>query len=35
MGRLSSKTYLTQEVIFGAGEPVEPSEYTPIGASND
>lgn len=34
-GRLSHKTYLTQEVIFGAGESVQPSEYTSIGASRD
>ncbi|CEL62904.1 alpha-amylase [Rhizoctonia solani AG-1 IB] len=26
--RLKSKPYITQEVIFGAGEPVLPSEYT-------
>ena len=33
--RLSRKAYLTQEVIFGAGEAVQPSEYTSIGASRD
>ncbi|KAL0572053.1 hypothetical protein V5O48_009911 [Marasmius crinis-equi] len=27
LGRLDSKPYVTQEVIFGAGEPVMPSEY--------
>lgn len=33
--RFSRKTYLTQEVIFGAGEAVQPSEYTFLGASRD
>jgi len=33
--RLNRKTYITQEVIFGAGEPIQPSEYTSIGASRD
>ncbi|KAJ1307094.1 hypothetical protein OPQ81_001212 [Rhizoctonia solani] len=28
LGRLTSKPYITQEVIFGDGEPVVPSEYT-------
>ncbi|EUC56002.1 glycoside hydrolase family 13 protein [Rhizoctonia solani AG-3 Rhs1AP] len=28
LSRLSSKPYITQEVIFGSGEPVQPSEYT-------
>ncbi|KAG8742772.1 hypothetical protein FRC10_000939 [Ceratobasidium sp. 414] len=28
LGRLSSKPYVTQEVIYGAGEPIQPSEYT-------
>ncbi|KAG7090451.1 hypothetical protein E1B28_009567 [Marasmius oreades] len=27
LGRLSSRPYITQEVIFGAGEAVQPSEY--------
>ncbi|KAJ8089118.1 hypothetical protein PM082_014366 [Marasmius tenuissimus] len=27
LGRLNSKPYITQEVIFGAGEPITPSEY--------
>ncbi|KXN81606.1 Alpha-amylase [Leucoagaricus sp. SymC.cos] len=27
LGRLSRKPYITQEVIFGAGEPIQPSEY--------
>jgi len=27
LGRLTSKPYITQEVIFGAGEAVQPSEY--------
>ncbi|QRV77964.1 alpha-amylase [Ceratobasidium sp. AG-Ba] len=27
LSRLSSKPYITQEVIFGAGEPILPSEY--------
>ncbi|KAF9449615.1 carbohydrate-binding module family 20 protein [Macrolepiota fuliginosa MF-IS2] len=27
LGRLSKKPYITQEVIFGAGEPIQPSEY--------
>ena len=30
--RLSRKTYLTQEVIFGDNEPIQPTEYTFIGA---
>lgn len=30
-----SDTYLTQEVIFGNGEAVQPNEYTSIGASRD
>lgn len=28
IGRLSRKPYITQEVIFGSGEPVTPNEYT-------
>ncbi|QRW17464.1 alpha-amylase [Rhizoctonia solani] len=28
LGRLTSKPYITQEVIFGSGEPILPSEYT-------
>ncbi|KAF6746692.1 glycoside hydrolase superfamily [Ephemerocybe angulata] len=28
IGRLSSTPYITQEVIFGSGEPVTPNEYT-------
>ncbi|KAG9120193.1 hypothetical protein FRC07_004402, partial [Ceratobasidium sp. 392] len=28
LGRLTSKPYITQEVIYGAGEPILPSEYT-------
>ncbi|KAH7107914.1 glycoside hydrolase [Auriculariales sp. MPI-PUGE-AT-0066] len=28
IGRLSTRPYITQEVIFGSGEPVQPSEYT-------
>ncbi|KAG8709015.1 hypothetical protein FRC11_005970 [Ceratobasidium sp. 423] len=28
LGRLTSKPYITQEVIFGSGEPIQPSEYT-------
>ncbi|CAL1711231.1 unnamed protein product [Somion occarium] len=31
VSRLSGSPYLTQEVIFGAGEPISPSEYTGIG----
>ncbi|KAK7047174.1 hypothetical protein VNI00_006840 [Paramarasmius palmivorus] len=27
LGRLNSSPYVTQEVIFGAGEPIQPSEY--------
>ncbi|KAJ7610564.1 glycoside hydrolase [Mycena polygramma] len=27
LSRLTSKPYITQEVIFGAGEPIQPSEY--------
>ncbi len=30
--RLSRNAYLTQEVIFGDNEAVQPSEYTFIGA---
>ncbi|KAF8200231.1 glycoside hydrolase [Pholiota molesta] len=29
--RLTSKPYLTQEVIFGAGEPITPAQYVGIG----
>ncbi|CAA7263967.1 unnamed protein product [Cyclocybe aegerita] len=28
LGRLSTTTYITQEVIYGSGEAVQPSEYT-------
>ncbi|CAE6405532.1 unnamed protein product [Rhizoctonia solani] len=28
LGRLTSKPYITQEVIYGSGEPIQPSEYT-------
>ncbi|CEL62905.1 alpha-amylase [Rhizoctonia solani AG-1 IB] len=28
LGRLTSRPYITQEVIFGSGEPILPSEYT-------
>jgi glycosidase len=28
LSRLSSKVYITQEVIFGAGEPITPAMYT-------
>jgi glycosidase len=28
LGRLSSRPYITQEVIYGGGEQVQPSEYT-------
>ncbi|KAB5588411.1 Glycoside hydrolase family 13 protein [Ceratobasidium theobromae] len=28
LSRLTSKPYITQEVIFGSGEPIVPSEYT-------
>ncbi|QRV89259.1 alpha-amylase [Ceratobasidium sp. AG-Ba] len=31
LGRLNSKPYITQEVIYGAGEPIQPSEYTSNG----
>ncbi|KAF8596149.1 alpha-amylase-domain-containing protein [Ceratobasidium sp. AG-I] len=31
LGRLTSKPYVTQEVIFGSGEPILPSEYTANG----
>ncbi|KAG6884413.1 hypothetical protein C0993_011372 [Termitomyces sp. T159_Od127] len=31
LSRLASKLYVTQEVIFGAGEAVQPSEYTANG----
>ncbi|KAJ7223444.1 glycoside hydrolase family 13 protein [Mycena pura] len=27
LGRLTAKPYVTQEVIWGAGEPIQPSEY--------
>jgi len=33
--RLSHRTYITQEVIFGGGEPIQPSEYASFGASRD
>ncbi|KAH7318869.1 glycoside hydrolase [Rhizoctonia solani] len=28
LGRLNSKPYITQEVIYGSGESIQPSEYT-------
>ncbi|XP_006456377.1 hypothetical protein AGABI2DRAFT_211295 [Agaricus bisporus var. bisporus H97] len=28
LGRLSRRPYISQEVIFGGGEPIQPSEYT-------
>ncbi|KAJ1307095.1 hypothetical protein OPQ81_001213 [Rhizoctonia solani] len=28
LGRLNAKPYITQEVIYGSGEPIQPSEYT-------
>ncbi|KAF8596150.1 glycoside hydrolase family 13 protein [Ceratobasidium sp. AG-I] len=28
LGRLTSTPYVTQEVIYGSGEPIQPSEYT-------
>ncbi|THV01328.1 glycoside hydrolase [Dendrothele bispora CBS 962.96] len=31
LGRLTAKPYITQEVIFGAGEAVQPSEYVQNG----
>ncbi|EEB96478.1 hypothetical protein MPER_04383 [Moniliophthora perniciosa FA553] len=31
LGRLESKPYVTQEVIFGDGEPIQPSEYVDNG----
>jgi alpha-amylase len=27
-GKLSRSAYLMQEVIYGAGEPIQPTEYT-------
>lgn len=30
-GKLSRSAYLVQEVIYGAGEPIQPTEYTGIG----
>ncbi|KAJ6607181.1 glycoside hydrolase [Mycena sp. CBHHK59/15] len=32
LGRLNSRPYITQEVIWGAGEPIQPSEYVGNGA---
>lgn len=32
--RLTSSPYITQEVIYGAGEAVQPSEYVNIGESS-
>ena len=32
LGLLSDKPYITQEVIFGEGEPIQPSEYVSNGA---
>jgi hypothetical protein len=29
--RLNGKPYITQEVVFGVGEPIQPSEYVTIG----
>ncbi|KAG6916977.1 hypothetical protein DXG01_004406 [Tephrocybe rancida] len=31
LGRLTTKPYITQEVIWGSGEPIQPSEYTSNG----
>ncbi|PPQ83160.1 hypothetical protein CVT25_005407 [Psilocybe cyanescens] len=31
ISRLSTTPYITQEVIWGSGEPIQPSEYTGIG----
>lgn len=28
IGRLNSTPYITQEVIFGSGEPITPNQYT-------
>lgn len=32
--RLTKAPYITQEVIYGAGEPITPNQYTSIGAFN-
>ncbi|KAF8060728.1 glycoside hydrolase superfamily [Lyophyllum atratum] len=32
LGRLTTRPYITQEVIWGGGEPVQPSEYTMNGS---
>lgn len=32
--RLSSRPYITQEVVYGAGQPIQPSEYVGIGESS-
>lgn len=34
VGLLHGKPYITQEVIWGAGQPVQPSEYVGIGLSS-
>jgi hypothetical protein len=31
LSRINGKPYITQEVIFGSGEPVTPSEYVSNG----
>lgn len=31
VSRLNSSPYITQEVIFGSGEPITPNEYVGIG----
>lgn len=31
LGRLSRSPYITQEVIFGGGEPITPAEYVSNG----
>lgn len=31
--RLTGSPYITQEVIWGSGEPIQPSEYVGIGKS--
>jgi hypothetical protein len=34
LSRLTAKPYITQEVIWGAGEPIQPSEYVGNGQSS-
>ena len=34
LSRLNPAPYITQEVIFGAGQPIMPNEYTGNGASS-